>query len=149
MTSPPHGLDHALAFLRSGAGRFLLTSHARPDGDAIGSVLGLSFVLEQMGLESDIVLADPIPSVYRRLPGVERVRMAAAVEPGPTPIVILECDSTARTGLAGLENRPLLNVDHHASGRNFGSVNWIDPAACARRHHDPGPRRRRRRSHHA
>lgn len=125
------GLSEALAFLRSGVRRFLLTSHARPDGDAIGSVLGLSFVLEQMGLESDIVLADPVPAVYRALPGVERIREATDVHNDESPVIVLECDSTQRTGLLGLDGRPLLNIDHHASGRRFGSANWIDPTASA------------------
>jgi phosphoesterase RecJ-like protein len=46
-------------------------------------------------------------------------------------VVLLECDSIERTGLKGLEGRFLINIDHHASGQNFASVNWIDPGACA------------------
>ena len=125
------GLAEALAFIRSGEPRFVLTSHARPDGDAVGSVLGLSGVLQGLGLESHLVLADPVPSVYRRLPGVERIQEASAVEAGSAPVIVLECDSTARTGLTGLDDRPLLNIDHHRSGRPFGAANWIDPDACA------------------
>ena len=45
--------------------RFLLTSHARPDGDAIGSALALAEVLDQLGCKVDIILADPIPTTYR------------------------------------------------------------------------------------
>jgi bifunctional oligoribonuclease and PAP phosphatase NrnA len=114
---------------------FLLTSHARPDGDAIGSVLALAEVLDQLGIQVDIVLADPIPTTYRALPNLDRIHHAASaddIDPSRTvPAILLECDGIARTGLLGLEGRTLINIDHHASGRPFASVNWIDENACA------------------
>jgi phosphoesterase RecJ-like protein len=115
--------------------RFLLTSHARPDGDAIGSALALAEVLDQLGRQVDIILADPIPTTYRSLPNLHRIHhtpSANDIEPDrTTPAVLLECDGIARTGLLGLEGRTLINIDHHASGRPFGSINWIDEHACA------------------
>jgi bifunctional oligoribonuclease and PAP phosphatase NrnA len=115
--------------------RFILTSHARPDGDAIGSVLALAEVLDQLGCQTDIVLADPIPFIYRTLPNIERIHHAASAsdivpDPGVSAI-LLECDSIERTGLLGLEDRCLINIDHHASGRHFAYLNWIDEHACA------------------
>ncbi len=114
---------------------FVLTSHARPDGDAVGSLLGLSDLLEARGCRTEIVLADPVPAVYRTLPGSERIRHASSPSFGDSdglrPVVVLECDSVERTGLRGLEGRYLINIDHHASGRNYGDLNWIDPEACA------------------
>jgi bifunctional oligoribonuclease and PAP phosphatase NrnA len=132
----PHEADIAalLAAFRSHS-RFLLTSHARPDGDAIGSVLALAGVLDQLGCHTDIVLADPVPSIYRTLPGIHRIHhspSASNIESDlNTPAIVLECDSIERTGLLGLEGRPLINIDHHASGRPFASINWIDEHACA------------------
>jgi phosphoesterase RecJ-like protein len=115
--------------------RFLITSHARPDGDAIGSVLALAEILDQLGCEPLVVLADEIPYIYRTMPGLDRIRFtqdAREVEPDlTTPAIVLECDGIPRTGLAGLEGRCLINIDHHASGRPFGLVNWIDENACA------------------
>lgn len=115
--------------------RFLITSHARPDGDAIGSVLAMAGILDQLGQEPVIVLADSIPYIYRTMPGVDRIHLATNVcliEPDPSvPAIVLECDGIARTGLAGLEGRKLINIDHHASGRNFADLNWIDENACA------------------
>jgi phosphoesterase RecJ-like protein len=115
--------------------RFLVTSHARPDGDAIGSVLAMAEVLEQLGAKSRVVLLDEIPSIYRKLPGVEAIIQASdanQVEPDlSVPVIVLECDGIPRTGLKGLEGRALINIDHHASGRDFGYVNWIDEGACA------------------
>jgi phosphoesterase RecJ-like protein len=123
-----------LAVFRSHS-RLLLTSHARPDGDAIGSVLALAEVLDQLGCQAEVVLADPVPYIYRTLPNLHRIHHAPSasdVDPNPnTPAILLECDGIARTGLLGLEDRTLINIDHHASGRLFGSVNWIDEHACA------------------
>ena len=115
--------------------RFILTSHARPDGDAIGSVLALAEILEQLGCQTDIVLVDPIPFIYRTLPNIGRIHHAASAsdivpDPGVTAIV-LECDGIERTGLLGLDDRCLINIDHHASGRPFAYLNWIDEHACA------------------
>ncbi len=110
--------------------RFLLSSHARPDGDAIGSVLALASILEQIGCEVDAVLSDPVPLIYRSLPGVNRIRRASDVS-SELPCILLECDGVERTGLTGLNDRLLINIDHHASGRAFGALNWIDPDACA------------------
>jgi phosphoesterase RecJ-like protein len=115
--------------------RFLLTSHSRPDGDAIGSVLALAEVLDQLGCKADVILSDPIPATYSALPNLDRIHLtASAIDVDPTgtvPAILLECDGIARTGLNGLEGRTLINIDHHASGRPFGSINWIDEHACA------------------
>jgi phosphoesterase RecJ-like protein len=115
--------------------RFLITSHARPDGDAVGSVLALAELLEQMGCSAEIVLADPPPAIYRNLPNIDRIHntpSASDVDPNlATPAILMECDGIERTGLLGLEGRTLINIDHHASGRAFGAVNWIDENACA------------------
>ncbi len=111
--------------------RFVVTAHARPDGDAVGSALAMAEILEQMGREADIVLADPVPEIYLTLPRVNRIRQAAAVGEHEGPVIVLECDSTGRTGLTDLEGRLLINIDHHASGRPYGTFNWIDENACA------------------
>ena len=130
MMTTEAAIDSLLETFRS-TPRFIVTSHARPDGDAIGSVLALSDILDQIGCETEIILADPVPHNYLNLPGVERIRVAPTVtEPG-TPAILLECDGIERTGLQGLENRRLINIDHHASGKTFASINWIDENACA------------------
>jgi bifunctional oligoribonuclease and PAP phosphatase NrnA len=133
-SQPNPDIAALLAFFRSHP-RLLLTSHARPDGDAIGSALALAEVLDQLGCKADVIFADAIPYIYRTLPNLDRIHHTASandVDPDPnTPAILLECDGIARTGLLGLEGRTLINIDHHASGRLFGSVNWIDEHACA------------------
>ncbi|MGI4758155.1 MAG: DHH family phosphoesterase [Janthinobacterium lividum] len=112
--------------------RFLVVSHARPDGDAVGSVLAMGAMLQQMGKTVDLVLADPVPSVYRTLPEVDRIRVARVVDSQLyDAAVILECDGTERTGISGLDGMLVINIDHHRTGCNYGSLNWIDPDADA------------------
>ncbi len=111
--------------------RFVLTSHARPDGDAIGSALACCQVLRAMGKQADVVLHDGVPRIYRGLPFADQVLQADRVPGSYEAAIILECDSIHRTRLAGLEDRFLINIDHHVSGRRFANVNWIDPHAVA------------------
>jgi phosphoesterase RecJ-like protein len=111
--------------------RFLLTSHARPDGDAIGSALGCCQILRSMGKEAEVVLRDGVPRIYQPLPYAHDVVQTERVNGDYDAVMILECDSIQRTRLQGLENRFLINIDHHVSGRPFAHVNWIDPNAVA------------------
>ncbi len=110
---------------------FVLTSHARPDGDAIGSALACCQVLRAMGKKADVVLHDAVPRIYRPLPFADQVVQANRLNGSYEAAIILECDSLLRTRLEGLEDRFLINIDHHASGRPFADVNWIDPHAVA------------------
>jgi phosphoesterase RecJ-like protein len=111
--------------------RFVLTSHARPDGDAIGSALACCEVLRRLGKDADVVLHDPVPRIYQPLPFADRVVQADRINGNYEAAIILECDSIQRTRLEGLDNRFLISIDHHLSGRPFAHVNWIDPEATA------------------
>jgi bifunctional oligoribonuclease and PAP phosphatase NrnA len=111
---------------------FLLTSHARPDGDAIGSLLALYQTLRQKGKTCQVIMSDPVPLIYSPLPYADVILHNSHVPEGaPQTAIILECDSIQRTRLQGLEGRFLINIDHHSSARNFADVNWIDANACA------------------
>jgi phosphoesterase RecJ-like protein len=114
---------------------FFITSHARPDGDAIGSSLGLMHLLESMGKHVTVAFAEPIPLVYSVLPGIHRISTDLPSTP-PDAAILLECDSLERTSFAPeafarMGARLLINIDHHKSGRTFADFNWIDPSACA------------------
>jgi phosphoesterase RecJ-like protein len=111
--------------------RFVLTSHARPDGDAVSSVLACSEVLRQIGKKSDIVMHDGVPRVYQHLPFADRVRRTGHIESHYDAAILLECDSIARTRITGLEDQFLINIDHHKSGHEFAHINWVDPCAVA------------------
>jgi phosphoesterase RecJ-like protein len=111
--------------------RFLLTSHARPDGDAVGSALACRQILRSIGKDAEVVLRDGVSRIYQPLPFADQVVHAQRVNGNYEAAIILECDSIQRTRLDGLENRFLINIDHHLSGRPFADVNWIDPDAVA------------------
>jgi phosphoesterase RecJ-like protein len=111
--------------------RFLLTSHARPDGDAIGSVLACLQILRKMGKKAQAVLFGGVPLIYRLLPYADTVIHAQQVNGDYEAAIVLECDSIQRTNLQGLEQKFLINIDHHLSGCAFANLNWIDPSACA------------------
>lgn len=111
--------------------RFVLTSHARPDGDAVGSTLACGEILRQMGKQADIILYDGVPRVYQQLPFAEGVAKGNRVNGAYDAAILLECDNVVRTRLEGLDGRFLINIDHHKSGRNFADLNWIDPSAVA------------------
>ena len=110
---------------------FVLTSHARPDGDAVGSVLACGEILRQMGKSVEVVLHDGVPTIYRPLPFADQVRQADTVNGHYEAAILLECDSVQRTRISGLERNFLINIDHHATGKLFADVNWIEPSACA------------------
>lgn len=119
-----------LAALREGE-RFLVCSHSRPDGDALGSMLAVGMLLRQMGKRAELVTADRMPAVYRGLPGAGTIRTAMRVHGSYDAAILLECDGLARTRLRGLEPYFHINIDHHASGKHFGHLNWIDHNACS------------------
>jgi phosphoesterase RecJ-like protein len=119
-----------LKVLRQGE-RFLLCSHAQPDGDAVGSMLALNIVLRQMGKHADLVTADRIPAQYHRLPGVETIRVSQQVDGAYDAAILLECDSLQRTKLRGLEDFYQINIDHHLTGQDFAHLNWIDREAVS------------------
>src|SRR5580693_3874684 len=110
--STAHSLAAILDVLRRGE-RFLICSHMRPDGDAVGSMLALGMVIEQMGKTAELVTADRIPLHYRQLPGADAIRTRLRVRGPYDAAILLECDSLQRTRLRGLEELFLINIDHH------------------------------------
>jgi phosphoesterase RecJ-like protein len=116
--------------------RFLLTSHQNPDGDAVGSALGLARILRSQGKGAVVWLKDQPPSIYRALPGSERIHWGNEPPAGfPEKfdgIIALECPTLDRTGLAEhFAVLPVLNIDHHLGNQLYGAVNWVDSAAPA------------------
>lgn len=130
MTSPPPELDKIRDALL-GARSVLLTSHERPDGDSLGSQLALGAALRQIGKQVRIIDYDPAPDLYAFLPDLETIEIADNVTDRFDTVVVLECSSLDRTGLRGLDERPLINIDHHPGNVMYGTLNWHDESACA------------------
>ncbi len=118
--------------------RFVLSSHARPDGDSIGSQLALAYALRALGKTVRIVNHDTPPPYLSTLPGISAIEVADAVSHDYDAAVILECSSLARTEVRGLDRASIINIDHHAGNAMYGTHNWFDDtaAACAEQVHD-------------
>jgi len=111
--------------------RFLLTSHARPDGDSIGSQLAMAFALDALGKQVRIVNADSAPDHYQDFPGMDRIEIADRAAADVDAVIVMECSDLSRTGVAGLEGQFVINIDHHAGNRMYGAVNWHDESSAA------------------
>ena len=122
---------HAVLHAVEHGQRFLVSAHARPDGDAVGSILACSMILEQLGKQVEMVSCDRVPLIYRSLPCSSVIRQVSRVEGDYDAVILLECDGVERSRLRGLDGRFLINIDHHVSGRTFANINWIDTEACA------------------
>ena len=128
--APADIVGQILQVLRQGE-RFLVCSHARPDGDAVGSMLATGMLLQQMGKQADLVTVDRVPDIYRDLPGADAIRSAIHVHGPYDAVILLECDSLDRASLGGMEKFFLINIDHHISGLPYADLNWIDYQAAS------------------
>jgi len=111
--------------------RFILTSHARPDGDAIGSQLAMAFALDALDKTVRLVNRDPAPLAYREFPGIDRIEIAERADDDADTAMLLECSDLTRPDVAGLERPCIINVDHHLGNAGYGTINWFDPSAAA------------------
>lgn len=110
---------------------FIVTSHARPDGDAIGSQVALALALEALGKTVRMVDRDPVPGPYRMFPAVDRIERTTAVSGEADACIVLECSDLSRPDVAGLDRYPVINIDHHEGNTGYGVVNWFDATAAA------------------
>ena len=114
-----------------GRQRFLISSHARPDGDSIGSQLALAYALRALGKHVVIVNKDPAPPPLMAFPGVPSIQVADRAQGDYDAAIVLECSELARTGVEGLDGYFLINIDHHPGNARYGSLNWFNGSAAA------------------
>jgi phosphoesterase RecJ-like protein len=129
-TPEPAALSEIVTRLRS-ARRVVVSSHERPDGDAIGSGMALVLALRTAGVEARMAMADVPPPYLRPFPGVDDLWVTPEVTEAFDAAVIMECSSLSRTGVAGLDRSPVVNIDHHPGNTGYGAVNWVDESAAA------------------
>jgi phosphoesterase RecJ-like protein len=131
-----HQTDLEAAVQRLGeSSRALITCHASPDGDALGSELAVAELARRLGTEPVIVNRDRSPANLRALPGAEQIIVSSEL-PGDFPadydlVVTVECPGLDRAGLTGLDRLPILNLDHHRANPRYGEVNYVDEEAPA------------------
>lgn len=125
-------IHEILREIESGS-RFLLTTHESPDGDAVGSTLGLANFLISLGKEVVIHLIDPVPELYTFLPLASQARQD--IPPTEYDVCfVLDVGEFRRAGpvIASAKNiAKFINIDHHITGDLFGAINLIDPQAAA------------------
>lgn len=110
--------------------QILIVSHMRPDGDAVGSVLGLGITLQALGKDVQMVLPDPIPKPLRHLPGIEAIRRKAVREYSYS--IVVDCSDLFRTGsVFPDEFVPDLNIDHHPTNLKFARTNLVISSAVS------------------
>src|ERR1700704_6827053 len=110
---------------------FAITSHFRPDGDSLGSSLGLYWLLRALDKDVEVIMRDPVPHAYQQLPGARDVRVTPVADPSYHAVFVIECSDITRPGLIDLGRQFVVNIDHHSTTALFGAINWIDSTASA------------------
>ncbi len=129
-------MDKAIEFIET-KDRFLLSTHVNPDGDGIGSILGLTGILKKLGKKYSIILQDPPQDKLSFLPRIDEIRVYDESMVGELSFdsaVVIDSPSLDRIGEPARllsKDADVLNIDHHVSNRRFGSCNLIAPEAAA------------------
>ncbi len=123
---------HAIA----NASEVALACHVSPDGDALGSMLGLHHVLRDAGVPSIASFSEPfvVAPHYRELSGLDDLTKPADFPLDPDVMVTFDSGSMARLGTlerSAKAARELVVIDHHVSNERYGTINVIDPHAAA------------------
>lgn len=120
-----------VAVLKAG-GTILLSVHKSPDGDALGSQLALKHALEARGAKVRAHNLDPVPEIYRFLPGAQEITSGQHVAGRYDALVVLDSEP-ARTGLFsdGYPATNLINIDHHITNSREWPMTWLEPDATA------------------
>jgi bifunctional oligoribonuclease and PAP phosphatase NrnA len=118
-------LNAAIKERLADAKNILIASHVRPDGDAVGSLLGIGLALQHAGKNVQMVLADGVPSSFKHLEGAELVK--TKIEGTFDTFITVDCADFKRTGkLFESIGHPDINIDHHITNEKFGKLNLIE-----------------------
>jgi phosphoesterase RecJ-like protein len=123
-------LSRIVSHIQSGQ-RFLVSSHQRPDGDAIGSAVGMALALRELGKHAEVVMDAVPPHFLSPFPAVDAIRITQELNDVVDGAIVMECSSLDRTGVKGLDRSPVINIDHHVGNTQYGTLNWIDESAAA------------------
>jgi phosphoesterase RecJ-like protein len=129
-TTDPTTVTHVADAIRARR-RFVITSHVRPDGDAIGSALAMAYALHDLGKDVRVVFRDPPPGPLLVFPGVAGIEVAERVDEPGDAVIVMEAGDLKRTGVDGLDGGYVINIDHHLGNTMYGSLNWFDLSAAA------------------
>ncbi|MFH1868511.1 MAG: bifunctional oligoribonuclease/PAP phosphatase NrnA [Candidatus Omnitrophota bacterium] len=111
--------------------RFLIVSHQNLEGDAVGSTLALANLLKCIGKEAIMLSPEPTPEAYMFLPDAKNIRCRPGLKnPNYDVACIVDCTGLDRIGFVRkiiYMTKPIINIDHHVSNDNFGTVNLVEP----------------------
>ena len=111
--------------------KFAITTHIKPDGDGVGSSLGLCWLLRSLGKNAEVIVHGDVPQAYQSLPGADEISDVKVINGDYDAVFVIECSDIDRPGIGGLDREFTVNIDHHATSEHFGTINWIDPTASA------------------
>lgn len=112
------------------ARRVSVISHIRPDGDAVGSLIGLGLSLQTVGKDVQMILAEGLPAIYRHLDGSDQINSQIAGD--CDMVVVVDCSDLNRIGDKLRVNEvPDINLDHHPTNTRYARYNLIDENAVA------------------
>ncbi|GAB4570658.1 MAG: bifunctional oligoribonuclease/PAP phosphatase NrnA [Anaerolineae bacterium] len=116
------------------ARQIVAVTHVNPDGDAIGSLLGLTWALRKLGKQVIPAVDEGVPPEFAFLPGADEVQ-AALSDVNPELVVAVDCGDMERMGAVGAvavaSGAPIINLDHHITNTRFGHANLVDPGTVA------------------
>ncbi len=118
-------LNEAIQSRLAAAHSVLIASHVRPDGDAIGSLLGLGLALENAGKKVQMVLEDGVTSSFRHLDDADKVK--TKIDGEFDTFITVDCADFRRTGKPFQSlSQPDINIDHHITNERFGKLNLVE-----------------------
>ncbi len=126
--NPDIAAKEVAARIRAGR-NFLITSHRNPDGDALGSGIGLQRLIRKMGKQSRMIVRDGFAKPLHNIPGAEEVAISDVLPPdypaAYDAVFTMECPEVQRTGYPVLPG-PVVNIDHHLGNEMYGEINYLD-----------------------
>jgi phosphoesterase RecJ-like protein len=129
--SPEVTRERVLAHIRADS-HFVLAAHEGPDGDALGSLVGMQGMLSALGKDSRMFIAPadlPLPYEYRFFE-LDGLIQSPPADIAQRTVVFLDCGNIDRNSASVLqEGRHLLNIDHHHDNTRFGTLDHVVPGA--------------------
>lgn len=121
------------ASLLQNAKTLVLTAHIHPDGDSLGSMLGLFLALQAQGKKVDLLLDDVVPASYHFLPQWKKIaKPGDSSQVSPDLLVVLDASDIERIGKVNqVVKAPILNIDHHISNTRFAEYYYVDSQSSA------------------
>lgn len=122
---------HDIAEVIRNGQEFVIAGHLRPDGDCLGSCLGLYELLRTMGKRVRFYTAGPVPDVFHYLPNIDKVELEMPRGGSPDATLVVDSSGPDRVHEDFNPDGFVVNIDHHVTNTQFGRLNWVDPEATA------------------